>query len=103
MSQDDDEPIELTEPEAEQEESRFSKDIWMRGLWMIVLALLFALAETVLSVVAVIQFLWMLFTKEKNELLSEFGKDLGLWLSDVARFQSGATEEKPFPWKSWGE
>lgn len=78
------------------------KGIWMRGLMMLILALMFGLAETVLGVVAVVQFLWMLFTKEKNALLVEFGTDLGKWLEAVARFQSGATEDKPFPWGKWG-
>ena len=76
--------------------------IWMRGLMMLILAFLFWLAETVLGVVAVVQFLWMLFTKEKNALLMDFGTDLGEWLAAVARFQSGATEDKPFPWAKWG-
>ncbi len=75
--------------------------IWMRGLMMLIFALLFGLAETVLAVVAVVQFLWMLFTKEKNALLMGFGDDLADWLADVARFQTGATEDKPFPWSKW--
>jgi hypothetical protein len=35
-------------------------------------------------------------------LLADFGKDLGKWMSDVAQFQTGSSEEKPFPWKKWG-
>lgn len=77
-------------------------NIWMRGLWMLVFAFLVELAKTILAVVALIQFLWMLFTKEKNELLVDFGRDLGTWLQDVARFQTGSTEQKPFPWAKWG-
>jgi hypothetical protein len=75
--------------------------IWMRGLMMLILALMFGLAETVLAVVAVVQFLWMLFAKEKNTLLMGFGEDLAKWLAEVALFQSGATEDKPFPWAKW--
>jgi len=100
MADMNDDPVETDEP-------KFGDDfegnnVWMRGLWMLILALMFALAETVLAVVAVVQFLWILFAKEKNELLMDFGHDLGTWLQDVARFQSGATEAKPFPWKKWG-
>lgn len=78
------------------------KGIWMRGLMVLILALMFGLAETVLVVVAVVQFLWMLFTKERNALLVEFGQDLGKWLAAVASFQSGASDDKPFPWAKWG-
>ena len=73
--------------------------IWMRGLWMLILALLFGLAETVLLAFAVLQFLWMLFSKEKNSFLSDAGETTGKWLHAVARFQTGATDEKPFLWR----
>lgn len=75
--------------------------VWMRGLYMLVFALFFGLAETVLAVIAVVQFLWMVFTKEKNQALADFGKSLGRWLASVAEFQSGARDEKPFPWGKW--
>ena len=98
----DTDAIELEEPGRGDDEPESGNAIWMRGLWMLVLALMFGLAETVLAVMAVVQFFWMLFAKEKNELLADFGKDLGKWMSDVAQFQTAATDEKPFPWKKWG-
>ncbi|MGJ8585948.1 MAG: DUF4389 domain-containing protein [Marinosulfonomonas sp.] len=102
MVREDDDLVELEEPDSDQEDNASGNEIWMRGLWMLILAFLFSFASTVLGIVAIIQFLWMLFAKEKNELLSDFGKDMGRWLSDVALFQSGASDEKPFPWKKWG-
>ena len=100
MSEIDDKPLEIEEPE---ERIEAPEGIWMRGLWMIVLALLFGLGETILAVTALVQWLWMLFTKEKNGFLVDFGADMGAWMRDVARFQTGATEDKPFPWARWGE
>ena len=98
------EPVEIEEPEDHSDgEWDDRKSIWMRGLMMLILAFMFALAETVLAVVAVVQFFWMLIAKEKNAFLADFGKDLGNWLAAVARFQSGATEDKPFPWAKWTE
>lgn len=87
----------------EDTESRLviDKSVWLRGLWMLVLAVLFGIAETVLLAAAVIQFLWMVFAKEKNRFIADFGKDLSAWLSKTARFQTGASDEKPFPWSSW--
>ena len=75
--------------------------IWMRGVMMLILAAMFGLAQTVLAMVALVQFIWMLITKEKNQLLAEFGRDLAAWLAITARFQSGASEDKPFPWTKW--
>jgi hypothetical protein len=77
------------------------KEILLRGLWMVVLAVLFGIAETVLLIAAILQFCWMLFAREKNSFLAEFGGSLGKWLEKTARFQTGASEDKPFPWEKW--
>ena len=103
MSDSDTDPLEHSEPKPDRpEETGYDKQIWLRGLWMLLFAMLFSLAGTILGVSAVIQFLWMLFAKKTNPLLADFGNDLGKWLHDVALFQTGATEQKPFPWKKWG-
>ncbi len=100
MSDETMEPQVLKEPKAEK--SSDEQNVWMRGLWMLVLAALFGLGETVLAIAAVIQFFWMLFGKEKNQPIVEFGKDLSDWLARVALFQTGSTEDKPFPFAKWG-
>lgn len=84
-----------------QDEVKAATSIWMRGLFMVIFAVFFGLAETVLFVIALVQFLWMLFAKEKNQALADFGGSLGVWLSQVAAFQTAATDEKPFPWGKW--
>ncbi len=76
--------------------------IWMRGLLMLVFVMLSKLAMTIIGVMALVQFLWMLFAKEKNALLVGFGEDLANWLADATNFLAGATEDKPFPWAKWG-
>ena len=113
MSDSDDkemeQPAEDSAPESDAEtvdqwevvdENEYDGNIWMRGLFMIILAILFGIAEMILVVFAVLQFLWLLFSKEKNDFLADTGETIGTWLREVARFQTGATEEKPFPWRS---
>jgi len=75
--------------------------VWMRGLHMVIFAVLFGMAETLLLALAFIQFCWMLFTGDRNGAIAEFGASLGNWLQHVAAFQSGATDDKPFPWRRW--
>lgn len=75
---------------------------WVRGLWMLVLAILFGVGQSILLLGAVLQFLWLIFGKEKNENIAAFGKDLADWLARVALFLTGSTEEKPFPFARWG-
>ncbi len=79
-----------------------SGSVWMRGLFMVIFAVFFGLSETLLLFLAVVQFFWMLFKREKNAAIAAFGTDLGKWLAEVAAFQTGATDDKPFPWGKWG-
>ncbi len=74
---------------------------WSRLLPMLVLILCFGLAEAVLYLVAVIQFVWVAIYSEKNVNLTKFGKTLSIWLGDNAQYLTYNTEERPFPWKAW--
>ncbi len=83
------------------QESDRKKGVWMRGLFMFFFLLLLNLAVTVLAVIAIIQFFWLLFKGEKNDGLTDFGRSLGKWFREVARFQTVESEVKPFPWAAW--
>ncbi|MBN2906809.1 MAG: DUF4389 domain-containing protein [Rhodobacteraceae bacterium] len=78
-----------------------TRAVWNRGGWMLVLLILFSIAQTLLVATAVLQFGWMLFTKKKNQHIADFGTKLGNWMATNARFQAVASEEKPFPWSEW--
>jgi len=75
---------------------------WMRALHMLVFAVLFSFAETILLILALLQLGWMVFAGKRNPSLVQFGEKLGDWTRNVARFQSGASDRKPFPWKEIG-
>jgi hypothetical protein len=78
-----------------------TSDTWKRGLMMLVFIFAFGIGQSLLYLMAVIQFLWILLAKEPNRLLAAFGKSLGLWFAATARFLSCVTEDKPFPWTAW--
>jgi hypothetical protein len=78
-----------------------TRDVWMRGLFMLLFMIAFWVGQTLLNLLAIVQFLWLLFANEPNQFLGRFGGSLSIWFSEVARFLSCASEEKPFPWKSW--
>jgi hypothetical protein len=84
-----------------QEASMTAQDVVKRGLFMLLFAIAFSLAQVLLNVVGVVQFLWLLTTGSPNQFVLRFGASLSVWLADVARFQSCASHEKPFPWKDW--
>ncbi len=78
-----------------------SSDAWMRGLFMLIFIFAFGVGQVILYLTALAQFFWLLFAKEPNRLLTDFGKSLALWLANTAKFLCCAKDEKPFPWAAW--
>ena len=75
------------------------ESLWLRLISMIVVAVLMSFASTLIGVMTVLQFIVMVFNKrEPNEQLAEFGTTMGVWLAKAARYQTGASEVKPWPW-----
>lgn len=92
---DNKEEVVLEEPGIEDDKP----NMLQRLLYVILIAIMISVAQTVLGVLTVIQFIIMLTTGGKpNENLSDFGTDLGIWIAKAARFQSAASETKPWPW-----
>lgn len=71
----------------------------MRLLWMILIAIMISVAQTVLGLLTVVQFVILLINQGKrNDNLAEFGTSLGIWIAKAARYQTAASEVKPWPW-----
>ncbi|SMH54853.1 DUF4389 domain-containing protein [Maritimibacter sp. HL-12] len=104
----DSEPTVLEEPGTATESDEVDwgeaeNNVWLRGLWMLLFALFFAVAEALLWLLALVQFFWMLFAKARNQPISDFGEDVADWVARITRFQTGATEDRPFPFAKWGK
>ena len=66
---------------------------------VVIIWVMLSFAQTVLGVLTVIQFVIMAVSSgQPNERLADFGTDLGVWMAKAARFQTGASEVKPWPW-----
>jgi hypothetical protein len=76
-----------------------SRDVWKRGVFMLLFAIAFGIEQMVLNTMAVVQFLSLLVTRERNECLARFGVSLSNWFGEVSRFQSCSSDDKPFPWR----
>ena len=75
------------------------KALWMRLLYMVLIAILIGLAQTVLHVMTLVQFIVMLTGKGRpNEQIANFGKSLGAWQAKAAEFHTASSEDKPWPW-----
>ena len=77
------------------------RNIWMRGLLMILMTLAYQLGSTLLFLLAVIQFVLALLSNTPNSRLMAFGRSLGRYQGQIANFVSFAAEEPPFPFADW--
>ena len=78
-----------------------ASESWIRGLYMLLFAVIYWVAETVLGAVAVVQFIFLLVARRPNERLREFGDDLSVYFYQIVQFLTFNTEEKPFPFTPW--
>ncbi|MEJ6402521.1 DUF4389 domain-containing protein [Yoonia sp. 2307UL14-13] len=84
--------------EAAEAESDF-ESIWLRLVHMIIIAVLMGIASNLLALLTIAQFVIMVFNKrEPNEPLAEIGTTMGVWMAKAARYQTAASEVKPWPW-----
>ena len=75
------------------------ESLWLRLLWMILIAMLLGLVQTVLQVAALLQFILMITRNGRpNVEIAWFGKRLGDWSAKAIRYQTAADDEKPWPW-----
>lgn len=83
----------------EQIEPEQPDNLLLRLVYMLLIAVMISLAQTVLGVATIVQFVVMLMNnKRPNERLADFGTDLGIWIAKAARFQTAASNVKPWPW-----
>lgn len=74
---------------------------WVRLFYMLLFGVIFWVCELLIGLVAVFQFLHVLFTTRTNEAVLRFGRGLAVFVSDIVRFLSYNTEDMPFPFADW--
>ena len=82
----------------EQFEPETQENLLTRLIYMILIAVMISVAQTVLATATVLQFIVLAISKEPNERLADFGTDLGIWIAKAARYQMAASNVKPWPW-----
>lgn len=76
---------------------------WTRLLYMILFAVIFNIAELVILVIVVVQFLFKLFTGKINDELRRLGDTLGAYLHEIVAYLTYHREERPYPFGPWPE
>jgi hypothetical protein len=77
------------------------KSVLMRGLMMLLTAMLIWMATSVLGLLTLLQFVLMLLDKgTPNAQIAKFGETVGKWLAKAALFQTAKSDDKPWPFSS---
>lgn len=84
----------------ENDETSRKRIIWIRGFFMLLMAMVYQLAGTVMFIVTIIQFAMALLDTPNDRLIA-FGRSLGRYLQQIANFLTFAEEEIPFPFSDW--
>lgn len=75
--------------------------LWMRLLWVMVVALLMGAATTLVHILARLQRIVMARSQgAPNAEIQAFGPKLGTWEAKATRFQRTQSEEWPWPWSN---
>lgn len=83
------------------ETSGAKRNIWIRALFMLLMAFVLHVSGTVLFVVTVIQFVIVLLNGTPNTHLVAFGRSMGIYFRQIVDFLTFATEDIPFPFNEW--
>ena len=74
---------------------------WIRLLYMLLLVILYSVAELVISAVVLFQIVLNLFTGESNKRLLLFGNQLSRYVYEILLYLTYNSENLPFPFSEW--
>ncbi len=78
-----------------------ARTTWIRGLFILLFAAIYSIAEILIVAVVVFQFLSTLLTARNNTQLLRLGRSLAEFVKQVLLFVTYNTEDKPFPFGPW--
>lgn len=78
-----------------------SDAFWLRTLFVVLFFLVYRVIDLILLLLTVVQWLFRLLSGEPNEALQQFGNSLGIYVQQIIHYLTGASDEKPYPFKDW--
>ncbi len=74
---------------------------WMRGLYMLLFAIFYSIAEIVMFATVVFQFLLKLFTGETNPRLSKLGQSIATYIYQIIQYLTFNSDYEVYPFGAW--
>ena len=76
-------------------------DVWTRGLFILIYAVIFYFLFFLIWLVVIFQFLMKLITTELNSQLLDFSDSLTKYVTQILLYITFKSEERPFPFSPW--
>lgn len=92
-----------TETTDNEKKSGFDRDILIRIFMTLVFSLICWLSLFVFGAVVLVQVGFLVVTRKANENLKSFSKQIVKYVKEMLAYISFQNDNKPFPFKSWGE
>ena len=74
---------------------------WLRGLYMIMFALFYSLAEFILFAIVIFQFILMLFTGKNNSRLQKLGQSIATYIYQIMQYLTFNSNYQAYPFGAW--
>ena len=76
-------------------------DVWTRGLFILIFAVIFYFLFILIWLVVIFQFIMKLITSELNSQLLDFSDSLTQYVTQILLYITFKSEERPFPFSPW--
>jgi hypothetical protein len=78
-----------------------SQSTWKRGLYMLIYAFCYTIAEILLFAIIFFQFLLKLFSGDTNERLRKLGQGLSTYIYQILQYLNFNSDYQPYPFGAW--
>lgn len=78
-----------------------SSSIWVRGIFMLMFAIVNYFVKILIGLIATIQFIIVLITGKPNDKLLHLGAALSTYCYQILKFLTFGVEHKPYPFAEW--
>ena len=85
----------------ELKENVFNQGKWLRLLWIALFLFIYGWASILLYIIAVLQFLFNLFTDNPNKSLVELAVLFRKWMMQIINFVTYQEKDKPYPFSEF--
>ena len=74
---------------------------WMRGLYIVLFTVIYSVAEIVIVLVVLLQFLSVLLTSRTNDKLLSLGMNLSTFIYQILSYVTFNSDDRPFPYSDF--